>query len=150
MYYLISNACDFSNRIPSGYRTLVLCVGVNQGSESDYNFVLEQARKTSDASLRADLLYGAACTKDSLLQVKLLDDPIVNSTNVLTALINVANRPNGYVTSWNYLKANWARLYARYQSSSSLATLIRDISYRLKYSYELEDVIDFFILLVYL
>lgn len=129
------------NRIPSGYRTLVLCVGVNQGTESEYNLVLDQARKTSDSSLRNDLLFGAACTKNSLLQVKLLDDPIVNSTNVLTALINVANRPNGYITSWNYLKANWAKLYSRYESSDDLPTLIRDISYRFKYSYELDDVI---------
>lgn len=119
---------------------------MNQGTDSDYNFVLDQARKTSDSSLRNDLLYGAACTKNSLLQVKLLDDPIVNSTNVLTALINVANRPNGYIISWNHLKANWVQLYARYQNSGSFATLIRDISYRFKYSYELDDVIIIFLI----
>lgn len=117
----------------------MLCTGVNQGGESEYNFVMDQARK--DSNMRNDLLYGAACTKDSLLHVKLLDDPLTNSTSLINGLINVANRPNGYVTSWNYLKANWQHIYSRYQNSNSLSTLINDISLRLKFTYQLEDVI---------
>lgn len=131
----------FIARIPAGYRTLVLCVGVNQGGESEFNFVLDQARKTGDASLRNDLLYGLSCIKDPLLQLKYIDDPLTNQTNLLTALINVANRPNGYLISWNYLKSQWQSIYDRYQNSNNLATLIRDITYRFRYIHELDDVI---------
>lgn len=122
----------------------MLCIGVNQGTETEFNFVLDNARKTTDTSLRNDLLGSLACSKDPLLQLRYINDPLTNSTNLLTALINVANRPNGYITSWNYLKANWQSIYSRYQNSNNLATLIRDISYRLKYSYQLDDVINFF------
>src|SRR5579883_2776205 len=58
------------NRIPTGYRSLVLCVGVNQGGENEFNLVFDQARTTSDNSFRNDLLFSAACTKDSILQLK--------------------------------------------------------------------------------
>lgn len=126
-------------KIPSGFRTLVLCVGVNQGGDAEFNLLLSEANKTS-GSTRDDLLSGLACTKDPLLQLRYIDDPLVKSVNQLTALINVANRPNGYLTSWNYLKANWNALYSRYSNSNSLSNLIRDISYRMKYSHELTDV----------
>lgn len=133
-------------KIPSGFRTLVLCVGINQGGESEFNLLFREANKTS-GSTRTDLLSGLACTKDPMLQLRYIDDPLVKSTNQLTALINVANRPNGYLTSWNYLKANWDSIYDQYSTSSSLTSLIRDISYRIKYNHEINDVISIFILI---
>lgn len=108
---------DFINlkkkRIPRGYRLLVLCTGVNQGSQNDFYYVLDQSRKTTDSSLRLDLQDSLACSKDSLLQTIYFDDQLRNTTNILRALINVVNRPNGFTNSWNFLRANWDEIYSR-------------------------------------
>lgn len=127
-------------KIPPGFRTLVLCVGVNQGGQSEFELLLREANKTT-GSTRDDLLSGCACARDPLLQLRYIDNPLVKSVSVVTALQNVANRPNGYLTSWNYLKANWEWIYSRYQNSAALSNLIRDISLRMKYNHELSDVI---------
>lgn len=99
-------------RIPNGYRSLVLCTGVYQGTQNDFYYVLDQSRKTSDSGLRSDLQNALACSKDSLLQTIYLDDQLRNTTNILSALINVVNRPNGFTTSWNFLRSNWDVIYA--------------------------------------
>lgn len=104
-----------SDEILRGLRSLVMCVGVYQGSENDFDYVFDQVKTTTDLSLRNDLISGLACSKDPLLHLSLLDFQLkANTSDVLGALVNVANRPGGFVTSWNYLKANWDYLYSKY------------------------------------
>lgn len=92
----------------------MICTGVNQGNEKDFDNVFNFVNKTDDVSLRNDLLAALACSKNPLLQNRLLDDQLKYSNDILIALINVVNRPNGFVTSWNFLKANWKQIYSKY------------------------------------
>lgn len=93
---------------------MVLCTGVNQGTEKDFYYVLDQSRKTSDNGLRNDLQDSLACSKDTLLQSVYLDDQLRNSFDILRALINIIYRPNGLMQSWNFLRANWNEIYSRF------------------------------------
>ena len=91
-----------------------MCTGVNQGTEKDFYYVLDQANKTNnDDGLKRDLLASLACSKSSLLQRKLLDNELKYG-EVLTALINVVNQPNGFEISWNFLKENWDEIYSKF------------------------------------
>lgn len=143
-----------------------MCIGVYAGTESDFQHVFETSKKTTDSSLRTDLFAGLACSKDTALVRSFLNDQLSSNQNILTALVNVANRPGGYLISWDFLKAHWDDIYAqfvsfllllhccfytilyfhclynRYSSASNFPTLIRDISYRLRFEYQLNDVIS--------
>lgn len=87
---------------------------MNAGTESDFNYVFDAAKKTSSSSLRNDLLAALACSKDSVLVRTYLDDQLSNSSGIVTALVNVANRPGGYLIAWDYLKANWDEIYSKF------------------------------------
>ena len=102
-------------RMPRGLRAQAMCIGINQGNESDFDYVLGQVNTTRDGTLKSDLIAGLSCTKDALLHLRLLDYQLKNKTaDVLVSLINIASRPGlSYVTSWNYLKANWDFLYSK-------------------------------------
>ena len=72
-------------------------------------------KATNDKDLRTNIIASLACTKDPILQLSLLDFQLkANTSDIFDALIIVANRPVGFVTSWNYLKRNWDYLYSKY------------------------------------
>lgn len=125
--------------IPRGYRSLTVCTSLYHGSQDEWQKIFDKAKNTSETSLRNDLLAGLTCSREPVNQQALLDDQL-SASNILTTMINVANRPGGYIISWNFLKVNWNDLYARFNGSSSFPTLIRDISYRLKLESQAADV----------
>lgn len=89
-------------------------MGVYSGSESDFNHVFNAAKATTDTSLQNDLYNGLACSKDAMLVRWFLGDQLANTNRILTALVNVANRPGGYLIAWDFLKANWDEIYSKY------------------------------------
>ena len=101
-----------------------MCIGVYAGTESDFQHVFETSKKTTDTSLRTDLFAGLACSKDTALVRSFLNDQLSSNQNIITALVNVANRPGGYLISWDFLKAHWDEIYAQYVVSSLLSLLL--------------------------
>ena len=93
---------------------MALCTGIFRGGSSDFDHVFNEAKTTSDQALKNDLFYSLACSKNPLEHIRFFDYfKSENSSDVLGSLVNVANRPGGYVTSWNYLKSNWNYLYQK-------------------------------------
>ncbi len=91
-----------------------MCTALYHGTEAEWTHVFNAMKATTDATLRNDLLSGLACARDPLLQQSLVNDQLANSNNILTPLVNVANRPSGWLISWNFLKANWDEIYSKF------------------------------------
>ena len=116
-----------------------ICTGIYHGTDAEWDQTFQAAQGATDTSLKNDLIAGLTCARDANRQRAFLNDQL-SANNILTTMINVANRPGGYLVSWDFLKINWDNLYSRFSTSSSFPTLIRDISQRLRYDAQLNDV----------
>lgn len=103
-------------------------MGVHKGNDSDFHYVWEKAGETIDSSLMVDLYTALTCSKDTFLLNCLLDNRLAKSDDILQTLIRIITRPMGFVTSWNFLKANWQQIYSRFVIETKNKSLLKYIN----------------------
>lgn len=97
------------------FKATVYCVGVKNGDESDFEFLLNNYNKQTDKTNKTNIIYGLSCSKDVSLLSKLLYNVNNNFDNdlVLSAIRNIAIRSNGNRIAWSFVKSNWDKLYEK-------------------------------------
>ena len=102
-------------RIPTTYRVNVICTAVRYGAQKEFDFVLKQYYKTNITDVKRDLSAGLACTKETWLMNKYLNELLEanNGDKVLEALRNLAKQSTGTPFAWSFFNTNWNTIYKK-------------------------------------
>lgn len=107
-----------SNPIPVSSRSTAYCVGIRYGFESEFEFLFNQLKANTEvvprAKARTDLMLGLTCSRDHLSLLRLFNDRLENSRDIVTVLQYATTRSSSYLFVWDYIKLNWERLYQEY------------------------------------
>jgi aminopeptidase N len=104
-------------RIPANYRTLVYCTAIRHGGVREWEFASSQYDKELSATQRGYLQQGMACTKESWLISRYLNDQI-NATKVrpqdaISGLSAAAVRSSSNMRTWTFFTENWDILISK-------------------------------------
>lgn len=132
-----------NNPIHPNLRTTVYCNAIALGGEEEWNFAWEQFQKATLVNEADKLRAALACTK----QVWILDRYLrytLNSTLIrkqdATSTINsIASNVIGQTLAWNFVQANWKKLFEDYGGGSfSFSRIILAITQRFSTEEELQ------------
>ena len=105
-------------RIPGDFRSFVYCTAIRNGDDKEWEFASIQYDKTENPREKENLQYGMSCTKQTWLISRFLNDQI-NETKVrlqdsYKGISYIANKPQGNLITWVFIKDNWDRFLNKY------------------------------------
>jgi len=124
------------NSIPADLRVSVYCTIIRAGSRSEFDFLWSHLQNQTIASETLNLLEGLACTRDSSLILRFLDQhlenpSIIRAQDLIASIGRLARSPQANQIVWNWIRDNWPKLTQKWdQSGSSLRKLIDAVSSR--------------------
>eukprot|EP01114_Cavostelium_apophysatum_P005775 TRINITY_DN1694_c0_g2_i1.p1 TRINITY_DN1694_c0_g2~~TRINITY_DN1694_c0_g2_i1.p1 ORF type:complete len:972 (+),score=281.68 TRINITY_DN1694_c0_g2_i1:412-3327(+) len=137
------------DNIPVNLREFVYDIGIQQGGEKEFNFILDRYMKSTDISERLRCLSSLGRTTEHYLLKKLLDMSIdlniVRMQDITLPFSRVASNVHGQDIAWTFLKQNWELLETRYEEAFSfLGDIITTASSHFSTAEKLEDVKNWF------
>ena len=136
------------NPIPPNVRSTVYCVGVQQGDQSDWEFVWKEYRQADVASERNRLLHSLKCSRVPWLLVRLLhssfaEEGAIKKQDGISVFRSVASQDHARDIAFNFLRQHWSKILARYgKSFFSFGRLVSSIS-GVNSQFELEQMLEF-------
>ncbi|CAF1185611.1 unnamed protein product, partial [Didymodactylos carnosus] len=123
------------NQIPATLRSTVYCIAIRDGTMDDFYFLWDRLQRETVASEVLNLLTGMACTKDNnlitfFLNQHLKDKSAIREQDIAASLQRVARSPQANQLTWNYIRENWSKLFAKFGKSLSLSGIIDSVTSR--------------------
>ncbi|XP_056427954.1 aminopeptidase N-like isoform X2 [Hyla sarda] len=135
------------NAIHPNLRSTIYCTAIAQGGVEEWDFAWEMFRSTTNAQEADKLRSGLACSKEPWILNRLLEfslDPTkIRRQDTITTITNVANNVLGQNLVWDFVRANWAKIFQNFGDSSSFGNLITGISGRFSSEFELDQLKQF-------
>jgi len=143
---LLANAT--TGHVPPDIRAAVYDYGVAEGGITEWEWMLGRYQTAPSASEAVLALHAMSCTKDlSLLSRTLqacLDGSTIRSQDAASLIIYVARNSYGQSLAWDFLRAHWAQLFAKFGLSSSFPSLIRNVCSEFDSTVKYDEVSRFF------
>ncbi|KAG8575326.1 hypothetical protein GDO81_009519 [Engystomops pustulosus] len=135
------------NGIHPNLRSAIYCEAIARGGEEEWNFALEQYRNTTNAQEADKLRAGLACSKEPWILNRLLefslDSTIIRKQDTVSTITNVVNNVIGQNLAWDFVRANWGKIYQQFGGSSSFGNLITGVTKRFSTEFELYQLKQF-------
>ncbi|XP_045680750.1 aminopeptidase N [Phyllostomus hastatus] len=137
-----------NNTIHPNLRSAVYCNAIAEGGEEEWNFAWEQFQAATLVNEADKLRAALACTK----QVWLLDrylrytlnSTLIRKQDASSSIISIANNVMGQTLAWNFVQANWKKLFEDYGGGSfSFSNLIQAVTRRFSTEEELQALEQF-------
>jgi len=115
---------DSNNPIPAAIRSTVLCSGIAKGDVSHWDFLWQRYLVSNNANEKTNILSALACSREVWLLQKYLDMSISEDSGVRKqdghrVIVGVSKNIVGRYIAWDWIRANWARLSAYYDTAIS-------------------------------
>ncbi|XP_031564452.1 glutamyl aminopeptidase-like [Actinia tenebrosa] len=109
-------------RISPNLRNVVYAIGVREGGEEEFDYMLKEYLSATVASEKRKLMYALTTTKkvsllDRLLKMS-LDRTKFRSQDTVAVITSVAGNCVARQKAWDFVQSNWDELYKRYATGS--------------------------------
>ncbi|KAM3925883.1 aminopeptidase N-like [Leptodactylus fuscus] len=135
------------NGIHPNLRSAIYCSAIAEGGEEEWNFAWEQFRNTTNAQEADKLRAGLACSKEPWTLNRLLDFSMdstkIRRQDTITTITNVVNNVIGQNLAWDFVRANWGKIYQQFADYSSFGNLITGVTRRFSTQFELNQLKQF-------
>ncbi|XP_078539357.1 aminopeptidase N-like [Lissotriton helveticus] len=134
--------------ITPNLRSAIYCHAIAIGGEEEWEFAWEMFKRTTVAG-EADKLRGAlACSREPWILNRYLeytwDHTIIRKQDAISTISSIANNVVGQSLAWDFIRANWERIFLEYGGSSfSFSGLIDSVSRRFSSEFELMQLESF-------
>jgi len=126
-------------------KTIILCAGIEYGSEDDWDYAFNRFLNPQDPNERSAVLSSLACAKTPAIYNRIFD-VILNrpegvSTSDGVAMFNgLANNPAANRRAFEFLRDQWAALTESY--SGSMSGFFRTVSARYNTQEQLDELLE--------
>ncbi|KAK3108903.1 hypothetical protein FSP39_018341 [Pinctada imbricata] len=137
-----------NNKIDPDIKSTVYCTGVSEGGEAEWNFALEQFKKTEVVSEKSLLMGALSCTKIEWLLSRYLtlslDESVIRRQDTVSVIIDVSKNSIGRYLAWNFVTENWDFLRNSFgKGFFSFSNLVKGITEAFNTQSELEQLEQF-------
>lgn len=129
-------------------REVILCTALKEGSELDWNYVLQNYNTTLNVNEKYAFLSALACTRNERLQYRLLnltgDQSTIQTREIALTLSDLAVNPTATEKVWEHVKKNWQRLMDTFAGSLFLlSNLVDGVTVAFTTTKQLQDLEEF-------
>ncbi|XP_054433561.1 aminopeptidase N [Pteronotus mesoamericanus] len=134
-----------NNPIHPNLRSTVYCNAIAQGGEKEWDFAWEQFRNATLVNEADKLRAALACSKKSWILARYLsrtlDPNLIRKQDATSTISSIASNVMGQSLAWNFVQANWNKLFEDYGGGSfSFSNLILAITRRFSTQEELQEL----------
>ena len=134
--------------VDADFRSGVYSVGVSEGNTPEWEFVLAAYHNATVSAEQRRLLAALADTRQPWLLARLLayalDTTEIRAQDAISVIGAVAANPIGRALAWDWFRAHWSALYARYGGSMTFGSLLTAVVSRFDTPAQYADVVAFF------
>ncbi|KAG2470641.1 AMPN Aminopeptidase, partial [Polypterus senegalus] len=137
-----------NNPIHPNLRTTIYCNAIAAGREQEWDFGWEMFKNASIATEADKLRSALACTKQPWLLNRYLEYSLkpdkIRKQDATSTIVYIANNVVGQPLAWDFVRANWAKIYEQYGGGSfSFSNLIDGVTKRFSTTFELQQLEQF-------
>ncbi|KAG9466320.1 hypothetical protein GDO78_016810 [Eleutherodactylus coqui] len=136
------------NGIHPNLRSTIYCNAIGEGGEAEWNFLWEKFKNTTSAQEADKLRYALSCSKEPWILNRLLefslDSTKIRKQDALTTIIGVAHNIVGQSFAWNFVRANWEKIFQHLGGTSiSFGGIILGITGRFSTQFDVKQLQQF-------
>ncbi|XP_029430470.1 aminopeptidase Ey-like [Rhinatrema bivittatum] len=136
------------NPIHPNLRSSIYCSAIATGGEEEWDFAWEMFRKATVAAEADKLRMALACNSEPWILNRYLqyalDSTKIRKQDAISTITAIASNVVGQSLAWDFVQANWNKLYAAYgESFFSFSTLILGVTQRFSTEFALKQLQQF-------
>ncbi|XP_022104262.1 aminopeptidase N-like isoform X2 [Acanthaster planci] len=131
------------NPITPNLKSVVYCNGIRYGGQDEWEFGWERYGNTTDSSEKSKWLSALACSNEPWILSRFLEYSTIKipQGDTINVIRYVAQNYVGRALAWDFVRANWDKLYNDYGGSSfSFSNLIESITAQFNTDFDLEEL----------
>ncbi|XP_078539355.1 aminopeptidase N-like [Lissotriton helveticus] len=137
-----------NNSITPNLRSAIYCHAIAIGGEEEWFFALEMLKRTTVAAEADKLRAALACSREPWILNRYLeytwDRTIIRKQDGISTISSIANNAAGQSIAWDFIRANWEKIFLEYSGSSfSFKGLIDNVARRFSSQFELTQLETF-------
>ncbi|XP_075860867.1 aminopeptidase N [Microcebus murinus] len=137
-----------NNPIHPNLRSTVYCNAIALGGEEEWNFAWEQFRNATLVNEADKLRAALACSREVWILNRYLsytlNPNLIRKQDATSTIISIASNVVGQTLVWEFVQANWKKLFEDYGGGSfSFSNLIQGVTRRFSTEFELQQLQQF-------
>ncbi|KAK2853497.1 hypothetical protein Q5P01_006158 [Channa striata] len=137
-----------NNTISPNLKSTVYCSAIAAGGKKEWDFAWSMYKNATIATEANKLMYALSCTKEPWLLNRYLkyclDPNEIRKQDASSTMVSIAKNPIGQPLAWDFIRANWGRIFNDYGGGSlSFGRLIDGVTKRFSTEFEYKQLLQF-------